>query len=144
MVPLISSRSAGPLGVVHLPRLWLKISLHAVGRLPEGYRHGVGGFDAMTFENLGIDGAAFIAYVESELPTYVQCEQWVREHATNLTPGAIATHNEMILNRDKTPEAAAEQRATIGIDAPDLRHAITLNDLDDWTTAHVLIVAHRA
>ena len=30
-VPLISSGTAGPLGVIHLPRLWLKTSLEATG-----------------------------------------------------------------------------------------------------------------
>ena len=64
IVPLISSTVAGPLGAMHLPRLWLKILLHAVGRLPEGYRHGEGGFDSLTISNLGIDGRELIAYVE--------------------------------------------------------------------------------
>jgi len=31
-VPLISSSVAGPLGVLHLPRLWQKVSLEAVGK----------------------------------------------------------------------------------------------------------------
>jgi hypothetical protein len=30
-VPLISSGTAGPLGVLHLPRLWQKVSLEAAG-----------------------------------------------------------------------------------------------------------------
>src|SRR6185295_7355837 len=36
-VPLISSGVAGPLGVLHLPRLWLKVSLEARGKLANGY-----------------------------------------------------------------------------------------------------------
>ncbi len=32
-VPLISSGTAGPLGVLHLPRLWQKVSLEARGKL---------------------------------------------------------------------------------------------------------------
>ena len=32
-VPLISSGTAGPLGVLHLPRFWQKASLEAVGKL---------------------------------------------------------------------------------------------------------------
>jgi len=35
-VPLISSGIAGPLGVVHLPRLWQKVSLEAAGKLAPG------------------------------------------------------------------------------------------------------------
>ena len=37
IVPLISSGVAGPLGVLHLPRLWLKCSLEARGKLADGY-----------------------------------------------------------------------------------------------------------
>ncbi|MGZ4964624.1 MAG: DUF5069 domain-containing protein, partial [Limisphaerales bacterium] len=37
IVPLISSGVAGPLGVLHLPRLWLKASLEACGKLAPGY-----------------------------------------------------------------------------------------------------------
>ena len=47
-VPMISSGMAGPLGVLHLPRLWLKLSLEAQGKIAAGYP-GLGrGYDAMT------------------------------------------------------------------------------------------------
>jgi len=36
-VPLISSGVAGPLGVLHLPRMWQKVSLEAKGKLASGY-----------------------------------------------------------------------------------------------------------
>src|SRR6187455_2095011 len=52
IVPLISSGVAGPLGVLHLPRLWLKLSLEESGKLASGYP-GIGhGFDAMTLAAL--------------------------------------------------------------------------------------------
>ncbi len=35
-VPLISSGLAGPLGILHLPRLWQKVSLEARGKLAPG------------------------------------------------------------------------------------------------------------
>ena len=38
IVPLISSGTQGPLGVLHLPRLWQKVILGAAGKIPEGYR----------------------------------------------------------------------------------------------------------
>ena len=54
-VPLISSGVAGPLGVLHLPRLWQKVSLEEAGKLAVGYP-GVGkGFDAMTLAALGLE-----------------------------------------------------------------------------------------
>jgi len=36
-VPLISSGVAGPIGVLHLPRMWQKVSLEAAGKLASGY-----------------------------------------------------------------------------------------------------------
>jgi len=134
--PLISTRQVGPLGVCHLPRLWLKILLHPKGLLPEGYRHGAGGFDEMTFSDLGIDGEAFVRFVESEQPTYLACEDWVRKHATKLDAASIAAHNEKLLAFDMKPEIATDRRANIGKDAPDTRNAVVLNDLDDWASVH--------
>ena len=53
-IPMISSGTAGPLGVLHLPRLWQKASLEAAGQLAAGY-HGLGsGYDAMTCAALGL------------------------------------------------------------------------------------------
>ena len=47
MIPLISSGNKGPLGVLHLPRLWQKVSLEAAGKLADGYP-GIGaGYDSM-------------------------------------------------------------------------------------------------
>src|SRR5471030_1556222 len=62
--PVLSSSIRGPLGVAHLPRLWLKLLLHSCGRLPEGYRCGVGGLDEFLTTTLGIDRDAFVAWVE--------------------------------------------------------------------------------
>jgi hypothetical protein len=132
IIPLISSSVAGPLGIRHLPRLWLKILLYAAGRLPEGYRHGTGGFDELLTSTLGIDNADLIAYVESEKPGYLQFEAWVKEHARNLTPESVAELNEMILTREMSAEMAAERRERLGIADCALAHAVSLNDLDDW------------
>ena len=47
IVPLISSGTKGPLGVLHLPRLWQKVSLEAAGKIADGYP-GIGaGYDSM-------------------------------------------------------------------------------------------------
>jgi hypothetical protein len=132
IVPLISSSVAGPLGVLHLPRLWFKILLHACGRLPEGYRHGSGGFDELLTTSLGIDNAAFVAYIESEKPGYLALEAWVKGHAANFTPETVAAFNHKIRTRDMGLEMAVERRARFGIADPAFAHGITLNDLDDW------------
>jgi hypothetical protein len=141
--PLISTSVKGPLGIVHLPRLWLKILLHACGRLPEGYRHGSGGFDQMTCEDLGIDEAAFVAHIESAKPGYLQLEAWVREHATKIDPASIEAHNEKFLNWRIREDLASERRARFHIADPNFGHGITLNDLDDWDLAHAQLVASK-
>jgi len=134
--PLISSSVYGPLGVRHLPRLWLKILLHACGRLPEGYRHGAGGFDETLTTALGIDRDAFVAYISEEKPGYLALEAWVRAHATNLTPEAVTALNAGI-EAALLPEAMRETRfAHVGHSDPTYIGAVALNDLDDWTAMH--------
>ncbi len=90
--PLISTRATGPLGVVHLPRLWLKMRLHAKGKLAEGYRAGEGGFDGAVFEALGLSADDAVAYVRDEEPSYLAFEAWARERAKpdRLTADAVA------------------------------------------------------
>lgn len=138
VVPILSSSVVGPLGVCHLPRMWLKILLHATGRLPAGYRHGTGGFDEATAVNLGFDRDAFIEFVEAKLPTYLECEAWVRQNAKNLDPETIRKHNERV-HRNKPEAMAIAQRAFIGLDDPTVRDATLLNDLDDWLTLHTQV-----
>src|SRR6476660_1058290 len=92
-VPMISSGTAGPLGVLHLPRLWQKVSLEAAGRLAPGYP-GIGrGFDAMTCSALGLDEQAVKDYIKKNKPTYPQFETWVKQNAKSLNRDAIEKHN---------------------------------------------------
>lgn len=131
-VPGIGSSVAGPLGALHLPRLWLKIRLHAAGRLAEGYRHGVGGFDEIVTNGLGIDRDAFVNFIETAQPDYLRTEKWIREHSRDLTADAIVTLNATIATMKMSPEGAARRRAEIGPAADGLELGIPLNDLDDW------------
>lgn len=141
IVPTLSSSTVGPLGLCHLPRLWLKTLLYATGRLPYGYRHGTGGTDEFLFKGIGLNGRAFARFIETELPTYVRCEQWVRENAGNLNERSIAAVNDGVLHHRK-PDSPVERGllATklhyIGIDDSDIVDPVLLNDLDDWTTIH--------
>ena len=76
IVPLISSGTQGPLGVLHLPRLWQKVSLEAAGKIAEGYP-GIGdGYDSMVIAGLGLDKEAVRSYITNEKPTYTQFEAW--------------------------------------------------------------------
>src|SRR3954466_633872 len=92
-VPLIRSGTAGPLGVLHLPRLWQKVSLEAAGKLAPGYP-GIGrGFDAMTCAALGLDEQALKDFVNEKKPTCPEFEAWVKQNAKSLTPEAVEKHN---------------------------------------------------
>src|ERR1043166_1156323 len=91
-VPLISSGVAGPLGVLHLPRLWQKVSLEEAGKLAPGYP-GVGkGFDAMTLAALGLEEQAARDYIRKSKPAYPQFEAWVKKNAKTLDRQSIE-HN---------------------------------------------------
>ncbi|HYY13341.1 MAG TPA: DUF5069 domain-containing protein, partial [Chthoniobacterales bacterium] len=68
-VPLISSGTAGPLGVLHLPRLWLKVSLEAAGKLAAGYPAIGKGFDAMSCTALGLDEQAVKDFIKQNKAT---------------------------------------------------------------------------
>src|SRR3954467_126952 len=79
IVPLISSGVSGPLGVLHLPRLWLKTSLEARGKLAPGYPGAGKGYDQMVIDALGLNRDAVINSVKTSRPTYPQFEAWVKQ-----------------------------------------------------------------
>ena len=63
IVPLISSGTAGPNGVLHLPRLWQKVSLEAAGKIADGYP-GIGaGYDSMVIDALGLSADAVRSFI---------------------------------------------------------------------------------
>jgi hypothetical protein len=137
MVPLISTSVAGPSGIMHLPRLWLKILLHASGRLAEGYRHGAGGFDERLCDHFQVDQDAFVAYVETNKPDYMASERYVLEHAKNVTPDSIAAFNEYVTQATiPDPARAKALRERTGVTDETFANAIALNNLDDWLGAH--------
>ena len=77
-IPLISSGVAGPLGVIHLPRLWQKASLEACGKLHPDYP-GIGkGYDSMVLAALGLSEAAVRDFIKSKKPSYTQFEAWIK------------------------------------------------------------------
>src|ERR1043165_719894 len=79
IVPLISSGTAGPLGVLHLPRLWLKVSLEQRGLLAAGYP-GIGkGYDQMVLDALGLKGDQVANFIKTQKTTYAQFEAWEKK-----------------------------------------------------------------
>ena len=136
IVPLISSGIAGPLGVLHLPRLWQKASLAAAGKLHADYP-GIGcGYDQMTLDALGINIETFKAFIATK-PTYVQLETWVKaQPGVKLTKADIYKHNQSIMGYIHADETRASILATVGLpdDGDCNPGAVDLNNLDDWQT----------
>ena len=78
VIPNISSDIAGPLGAIHLPRLWSKLRLSAAGELPADYPECGAGFDQMVLDGLSIDRDAAVAYVKDNKASYIEFENWVK------------------------------------------------------------------
>ena len=137
-VPMISSGVAGPLGVVHLPRLWQKVSLEEAGKLASGYP-GVGkGFDAMTLAALGLDERAVRDYIKQNKPTYPEFEAWVKKNAKSLNRESIEKHNSAVrgYNHDDETRKGILSACAIADDAAAPKDAVNLNNLDDWYEFH--------
>jgi hypothetical protein len=141
-VPLISSGVAGPLGVVHLPRLWQKISLEATGKLASGYPAVGKGFDAMTLAALGLEEQVVRNYIEQNKPTYPRFEAWVKQNAKSLTPEAIEKHNAAVrgYNHDDETRKGILSACGIADDAAAPKDAVNLNNLDDWYEFHQVVL----
>lgn len=133
VVPLISSYVAGPLGLMHLPRLWLKALLHANDLLAEDWGCGPGGLDKRIMEFVGIDATAFVPWLARTLPTYDEAEQWVRANALTLTPAAIAESNALLSTHGLPRGLVPEFQAYLRLD-PSVTVGIMLNNYDDWET----------
>ncbi|GHC39927.1 DUF5069 domain-containing protein [Roseibacillus persicicus] len=135
-VPTISSGTAGPLGVKHLPRLWQKASLAAVDKLHDEYPAAGAGYDQMTLDALKIDRDTFLNYINSEKPSYIQLEAWVKENGT-IDADAIAAHNAGVDGYIHSDEVRAEILAGAGLaDDGSIKDAVNLNNLDDWALFH--------
>ena len=138
IVPLISSGVAGPLGVLHLPRLWLKLSLEACGKLAPGYPGAGKGYDQMVMDGLGLKRDAVIDFFTRNKPTYPQLEAWVRKNATKLDRGSIEKLNAAIRGYQHDDETRKSILSTNGLpdDASTPKDAVNLNNLDDWKEFH--------
>ena len=134
IVPLISSGIAGPLGVLHLPRLWQKASLAAAGKLHADYP-GIGcGYDQMTLDALGINIETFRAFIATK-PSYPQLESWVKaQPGVNLTKGNLYKHNQAIsgyIHGDDVRKTILDADGIVD-DGSVNPGAVDLNNLDDW------------
>ena len=141
IVPLISSGTQGPLGVLHLPRLWQKVSLEAAGKIAEGYP-GIGdGYDSMVIAGLGLDKEAVRSYITNEKPTYTQFEAWIQaQDGATLDDDSISDLNDSITGYNHDADTKAGILSANGLESgPD--DAVNLNNLDDWLEFHTAEIA---
>jgi Domain of unknown function (DUF5069) len=137
-VPMISSGTAGPLGVLHLPRMWQKVSLESQGKLAAGYP-GIGkGYDAMTCAALGLEEQAVKDFIKNNKPTYPQFEAWVKKNAKTLDKQSIEKHNAAVRGYNHDDETRKNILGACGIpdDGSAFKDAVNLNNLDDWQEFH--------
>ena len=136
---MIPCNISGPLGVLHLPRLWLKVSLEARGKLAAGYP-GIGkGYDQMVINGLGLNADAVRKFITDQKPTYAQFEAWVKaQPGVKLDRNSVHRLNVSILNYHHAEELAREMRAATGYkeDGTVTSSATELNALDDWQAFH--------
>lgn len=135
IVPLISSGVAGPLGVLHLPRLWLKASLEARAKLADGYPGCGKGYDQMVLSALGLDRQKTLDYLKNSRPTYPQFEAWVKSQpGVKLDKATVDGLNAAIrgyIHDDETRKGILTANA-LSDDATAFKDAVNLNNLDDW------------
>ena len=138
-IPLISSGVSGPLGVIHLPRLWQKASLEAQGKLHPDYP-GIGkGYDSMVLAALGLSEGAVREHIKSSKPSYTQFEAWIKtQPGVKLDKATIDKSNADIrgYNHDDATRKGIFAATGLTDESCAFRGAVDLNNLDDWATFH--------
>lgn len=140
---MIPCDTAGPLGVRHLPRLWLKVSLEARGKLAPGYP-GIGkGFDTIVINALGLNAEAVRAFIKEKKPTYAQFEAWVKaQPGVKLDRANVERINTTVLgyHHDDTTRREILSGAGYPDDGSVHGTAVVLNALDDWAAFHARVL----
>ena len=141
-IPLISSGTTGPLGVLHLPRLWQKVSLENAGKLNSEYPGIGGGYDQMVLDALGIDREEFLNYIKDNTPSYVETEKWVLDKkGGSLDADAVKKLNDSIAGYNHAEGTRKEILGAAGVaDDGTILDAVNLNNMDDWTCFHAEVV----
>jgi hypothetical protein len=142
IVPLIGSAEVGPLGVLHLPRLWLKVSLDAKGALADGYPAVGTGFDQMVLDGLGLKKDAVVDFITKNKPTYCQFEVWIKQQpGTHLDEASITKLNNSIRGYNHDEGTVQSMLGENGLSSDiGIRDAVTLNRIDDWKSFHEAVL----
>jgi hypothetical protein len=136
IVPTISSDTTGPLGVAHLPRFWQKVILSEKNLLADGYDSCGGGYDQMVLDGIGLDKVETLQFLKT-IPTYPQFEQWILKKKGKLDGAAVEKLNAAIRGYNHSDATRKSVLAAAGIeDNGQIKDAVRLNNLDDWTEFH--------
>jgi hypothetical protein len=124
---------------LHLPRLWLKVSLEQRGKLAAGYP-GIGkGYDQMVLDAIGLKADAVVDYIKSQRPTYCEFEAWIKKQpGVKLDKAGVEKLNSAIrgyIHDDATRKSILGANK-VADDASACRDAVNLNNLDDWKEFH--------
>lgn len=136
---MISSGVAGPLGVIHLPRLWLKTSLEARGKLAAGYPGCGKGYDQMVIDGLGLNREAVLNFIKNDKPTYPQFEAWIKKQpGVKVDKASVEQLNSAIRGYNHGDDVRKGIFSASGLtdEACSFRDAVNLNNLDDWKEFH--------
>mgnify|MGYP001374154868 FL=1 len=138
IVPLISSGTAGPLGVLHLPRLWLKASLGGARKLQNKYPAIGAGYDQMVLDGIGIAKGDFESFIADSKPSYIELENWIlQQKGGSLDQDAVDKLNAAITGYIHDDGTRKEILAAAGReDDGTIKDAVNLNNLDDWAIFH--------
>jgi hypothetical protein len=142
-VPLISSGVAGPLGVLHLPRLWLKASLEARAKLADGYPGCGTGYDQMVIGGLGLNRDAVLKFIGDHRPTYPEFEAWInKQPGAKLDKASVEKLNSAIRGyiHDENTRKNIFSANGLSDAACSFRDAVNLNNLDDWKEFHAAVL----
>lgn len=143
-VPLISSAVAGPLGLIHLPRIWQKGLLGGLGKLADGYTDIGPGYDHMVLGAIGVDPEKAKAFLRQSKPTYPKFEAWIRAYpGVKLDKATIYKSNVAVQGYIHGDDVRKGILAGAGLsdDGSVNPGAVDLNNLDDWTEFHKSVVS---
>jgi hypothetical protein len=133
LVPMVSSAQYGMLGVPHLPRLWVKALLRASGALPKEWKSGLEcGFDQNLAKITGMDLAAAVEFINTELPDYLTFERWFEQQVGPITAAQKAEWSEKLLALQQPEDRAQPNLIEAGAADLKTRDTIIINDLVDW------------
>jgi len=92
---------------------------------------------------IGLDLVAAVAYIDAELPNYLQFEHWVGNHIKRADESTKAKWTAEIAAMQKAEDQAAAEVVEAGATDPAIRETVLLNDMVDWKHMLDHIISQR-